>query len=166
MLKLLSCALINKEILAYCLNDDRLHEAAHSSAIYGLGSDYSNYSVVSEDKRVKINDDSSYIISNITATTMTSNSTGVSQKSEEFSDKSYDSVPFVDTLFDVAENPVLEITLNDKVVRNFIPCRALRQVENVEGTICNEGTLGMYDIVEGKFYTNKGSGEFLPGCEI
>ena len=59
-----------------------------------------------------------------------------------------------------------KITLNDKVVRNFIPCRALRQVENVEGTICNEGTLGMYDIVEGKFYTNKGSGEFLPGCEI
>ena len=114
-IKCLNYSDINKEILAYCLNDDRLHEAAHSSAIYGLGSDYSNYSVVSEDKRVKINDDSSYIISNITATTMTSNSTGVSQKSEEFSDKSYDSVPFVDTLFDVAENPVLEITLNDNV---------------------------------------------------
>ena len=59
-----------------------------------------------------------------------------------------------------------KITLNDELVHNFIPCRALTQAKNIEGITCIEGTLGMYDIVEGKFYTNQGTGEFIAGPDV
>ena len=39
---------------------------------------------------------------------------------------------------------------NDTLVRNFVPC--YRKSDNV---------VGMFDTVEGKFYTNQGTGEFL-----
>ena len=41
---------------------------------------------------------------------------------------------------------------NEKLVRNFIPC--YNKSDNV---------IGMYDTVEGKFYENQGTGEFLKG---
>lgn len=41
------------------------------------------------------------------------------------------------------------------LVRNFIPC--YRKADNVAG---------MYDIVEGKFYTNAGTGEFILGPDV
>ena len=37
---------------------------------------------------------------------------------------------------------------NDKIVRNYIPC------------VNPSGKAGLFDLVESKFYENKGSGEF------
>lgn len=44
---------------------------------------------------------------------------------------------------------------NGELIRNFIPC--YRKSDN---------EIGMYDLVENKFYTNVGSGEFLKGNNI
>ena len=44
---------------------------------------------------------------------------------------------------------------NDVLIRDFMPCRR---------TI--DGTLGLYDIVNNVFYTNKGTGTFIGGKEI
>lgn len=44
---------------------------------------------------------------------------------------------------------------DDVLRRDFIPC--YRKSDNV---------IGMYDLVEGKFYTNEGTGEFLKGEEV
>ena len=46
------------------------------------------------------------------------------------------------------------MVLNNQLVRNFIPAKNA------------SGTLGMYDLVEGKFYTNAGTGTFLAGDEV
>lgn len=45
-----------------------------------------------------------------------------------------------------------EITNNNTIIRDLVPC--YRKSDNV---------LGMYDLVENKFYTNDGTGEFLKG---
>ena len=45
--------------------------------------------------------------------------------------------------------------LNNIIVRNFIPC--YRKSDN---------EIGLYDTVEGKFYTNQGTGKFIPGPDI
>lgn len=47
------------------------------------------------------------------------------------------------------------ITRNAVVVRDFIPCYRK-----------NDDKTGLYDLVEGKFYANQGTGEFLIGGEI
>ena len=45
---------------------------------------------------------------------------------------------------------------NNNLVRNFIPCK--RKSDNKPG---------LYDLVEGKFYTNQGSGEdFIAGPDV
>ena len=51
-------------------------------------------------------------------------------------------------------------------MRDFIPCYSVENVIDAEGRQYPAGTVGLYDLVEGKFYTNKGSGNFLTGLEI
>ena len=61
------------------------------------------------------------------------------------------------------------ISENSIKIRTFIPCYTTTTVTNVDGEICNEGTAGLYDLVEGKFYTNKGDktkGDFVCGPEV
>ncbi|MBR3003285.1 MAG: hypothetical protein IKF38_07040 [Clostridia bacterium] len=57
---------------------------------------------------------------------------------------------------------------NNDIVRNFIPCYATTTVTNAEGNQVPENTKGLYDLVEGKFYTNKNASgdDFIPGPEI
>lgn len=56
---------------------------------------------------------------------------------------------------------------NNFLVRNFIPCYSTTTVTDVNGKTCPMGTKGMYDTIEGKFYTNQGTGEdFIPGPEV
>ena len=59
-----------------------------------------------------------------------------------------------------------EIYDSDILVRNFIPCYSTRSVTDVDGIECPAGTVGMYDTVNGQFYTNKGTGEFIAGPEV
>jgi hypothetical protein len=51
------------------------------------------------------------------------------------------------------------------LVRDFIPCYVNTEVVNNEITYL-AGTIGLYDLVENKFYTNQGTGEFLKGNEV
>ena len=46
----------------------------------------------------------------------------------------------------------MKITVNGQIVRDFIPC--YRKSDNV---------IGLYDVINGKFYTNSGTGEFIKG---
>ena len=48
-----------------------------------------------------------------------------------------------------------KMTQGEKLVRDFIPC--YRKADN---------EAGLYDLVNGKFYTNKGTGEFILGGEV
>ena len=54
----------------------------------------------------------------------------------------------------------------DTIVRNLIPCYSTTKVTDVNGNECPIGTKGMYDTVEGKFYTNQGTGEFIAGPDV
>ena len=54
----------------------------------------------------------------------------------------------------------------DEMVRNFIPCYSTTTVTDVNGKEWPSGTKGLYDTVEGKFYTNQGTGEFIAGPEV
>ena len=53
-----------------------------------------------------------------------------------------------------------EITEESNIVRSFIPCYSTTTVTDVDGIERPKGTIGMYDTVEGKFYTNQGTGTF------
>ena len=55
---------------------------------------------------------------------------------------------------------------NLNIIQNFIPCYSTTSVVDVDGKECPSGTIGMYDTVEGKFYTNQGTGEFIAGPEV
>ena len=58
---------------------------------------------------------------------------------------------------------------DDILLKDFIPCYSTTTVTNVDGEICEKGTAGLYDLVEGKFYTNKGDktkGDFICGPEV
>lgn len=46
----------------------------------------------------------------------------------------------------------------DSIIRNYIPC--YKKVSE------NNNIIGLYDIVEGEFYTNQGSGAFLKGSDV
>lgn len=53
------------------------------------------------------------------------------------------------------------------LVRDFVPCYSTTAVTNIEGKQCPSGTSGMYDMVEGKFYTNQGGGtDFIAGPNV
>ena len=60
-----------------------------------------------------------------------------------------------------------QIFENNIMIRNFIPCYSTTIVTDVNEEACSKGTVGLYDLVEGKFYTNQGAGEdFKPGPEV
>ena len=48
---------------------------------------------------------------------------------------------------------------NKKEIKNFIPCYSTTTVTDVNGKQCPAETKGLYDLVEGEFYTNQGSGD-------
>ena len=60
----------------------------------------------------------------------------------------------------------LTVSINGEERANFIPCYSITEVTDVNGKQCSSGTIGMYDIVEGKFYVNKGTGTFLKGADV
>ena len=55
---------------------------------------------------------------------------------------------------------------NNIIIGNFIPCYCTTAVTDVNGKACQSGTAGLYDTVEGKFYTNQGTGEFIVGEDV
>lgn len=55
---------------------------------------------------------------------------------------------------------------DDELVRNFIPCYSTTTVTDVEGIVRAKDTIGLYDIVNNKFYTNKESGTFEKGNDV
>lgn len=57
-------------------------------------------------------------------------------------------------------------TSQDVLIRNFIPCYSTTTVTDVDGVERPENTIGMYDIVNNKFYTNQGTGEFIAGPDV
>lgn len=59
-----------------------------------------------------------------------------------------------------------EIYDDDTLIRNYIPCYSKTTVTNADGNSCSTGTIGLYDKVENKFYTNKGSGTFTKGNDV
>ena len=58
------------------------------------------------------------------------------------------------------------ILSSDNPVRNFIPCYSTTTVTDVNGKECPVGTIGLYDTIEGKFYTNQGTGTFEKGADV
>ena len=58
------------------------------------------------------------------------------------------------------------IDKENKCVRNFIPCYSTKTVTDADGTERSKNTIGMYDIMECKFYVNKGKGTFLKGEDV
>ena len=61
-----------------------------------------------------------------------------------------------------------KISLNNDIVRNLIPCYSTTTVKNAEGNTVPANTKGLYDLVEGKFYTNKNSSgdDFIAGPNV
>ena len=55
---------------------------------------------------------------------------------------------------------------DDELVRNFIPCYSSTTVTDAEGIERAKDTIGLYDIVNNKFYTNKESGTFDKGNNV
>jgi hypothetical protein len=51
-------------------------------------------------------------------------------------------------------------------IRKFIPCYSTTSVTDVNDKECPKNTIGLYDTVGGKFYTNQGTGEFLKGADV
>ena len=53
------------------------------------------------------------------------------------------------------------------LLRDFIPCYSTTTVTDANGTEKTANTKGLYDTVEGKFYTNQGSGDdFIAGPNV
>ena len=59
-----------------------------------------------------------------------------------------------------------QILDKNEIVRDFIPCYSTTTVTNVDNVSCPANTIGLYDLVNNKFYTNKGSGTFSAGPTI
>ena len=55
---------------------------------------------------------------------------------------------------------------DDKLVLNFVPCYSKTKVKDANGKEQPKNTIGLYDLVEGKFYTNQGTGEFIKGPDV
>lgn len=60
----------------------------------------------------------------------------------------------------------LSIELDNEIVRDFIPCYCKTTVINADGDEYPSGTIGLYDLVNDKFYTNSGTGEFIKGPNV
>ena len=63
---------------------------------------------------------------------------------------------------------IFQIYNNGERVRDFIPCYSTTTVTNVKGVQVPENTKGLYDLVEGKFYTNKNTSgnDFIAGPNV
>lgn len=63
-----------------------------------------------------------------------------------------------------------KIKNDDALIRNFIPCKSTTTTTNANGIEVPENTKGLYDLVEGKFYTNsntiEGAVDFTSGPEV
>ena len=59
-----------------------------------------------------------------------------------------------------------KLEIDGELVRNFIPCYSITTVTNADEESVPSNTVGLYDIVEGKFYTNQGTGTFLKGKDV
>ena len=68
--------------------------------------------------------------------------------------------------FQIYECKIYSDSENTNLIRNFIPCKSTTTVTNADGNQVPANTKGMYDTVEGKFYTNQGTGEFIAGPEV
>ena len=55
---------------------------------------------------------------------------------------------------------------NDTLIRDYIPCYCTTTVTDVNGKQCSRGTIGLYDLAEGNFYTNQGKGNFSKGLDV
>lgn len=57
-----------------------------------------------------------------------------------------------------------------KIFIDFIPCYSTTTVTNAEGSLVPANTKGLYDLVEGKFYTNantsEGAVDFIAGPDV
>lgn len=52
------------------------------------------------------------------------------------------------------------------IKRDFVPVQTTAIVTSADGTSCPSGSIGLLDLVENKFYQNKGTGTFIAGPEI
>lgn len=69
--------------------------------------------------------------------------------------------------YSIAKVYSVKIYNGDMLVRNFIPCYSTTTVTDANGTQKPANTKGLYDTVEGKFYTNQGSGaDFTAGPNV
>ncbi len=55
---------------------------------------------------------------------------------------------------------------NNILIKNFNPCYLAVSETDATGKQCPSGTIGLYDTIEGKFYTNQGEGNFIKGPEV
>lgn len=53
----------------------------------------------------------------------------------------------------------------DIIKRDFVPVQTTAVVTSADGTSCPSGSIGLLDLVENKFYQNKGTGTFTAGPE-
>ena len=61
----------------------------------------------------------------------------------------------------------LSICNENNIARRFYPCYSTTSVKDINGKQCTKETKGLYDIVEGKFYTNQGTGDdFIAGENV
>ena len=65
----------------------------------------------------------------------------------------------------IARIYMVQIFNNGIATRNFIPCYSTTTVTDVDEIEHPAGTIGLYDTVEGEFYTNKGTGTLGYGME-
>lgn len=61
-----------------------------------------------------------------------------------------------------------KIKNDDVLIRNFIPCKATTTTTNANDIEVPENTKGLYDLVEGKFYTNQNTigDDFIAGPDV
>ena len=70
------------------------------------------------------------------------------------------------SFYSIAKVYSAQIYDQDNLTRNLIPCYSTTTVIDANGKQCSSGTKGLYDLVEEKFYTNQGTGEFIPGPDV
>ncbi len=69
--------------------------------------------------------------------------------------------------YSIAKVYSVKVYDGDVLVRNFIPCYSTTTVTDANGVQKPANTKGLYDRVEGKFYTNQGSGaDFIAGPNV
>ena len=81
-----------------------------------------------------------------------------------FCKNSYRQLPSMYSKFRMYESSFMN---TNGILRDFIPCYTKVNVIDVNGKQCSANTKGLYDLVEGKFYTNQGSGDdFIAGPDV